>query len=114
MSVPPPPPPPPPQAGQVHTVALLQALEERQSALQEAKHTPLDSQPPATDTSAQLASKACEIYRLQEELLQHRQKLANQEITLQELHAAVQSAKNKAQQAENDGHRYCCVVLDNE
>jgi len=84
----------------------LQALEERQGALHEARTTTgQDNQQPAADASAQLASKAHEIYRLQEDLLQHRQKLANQEISVQELHAAVQTAKNKARQAEDDGHR---------
>ncbi|DBA92530.1 TPA: hypothetical protein ACH3X1_002761 [Trebouxia sp. C0004] len=83
----------------------LQALEERQSALHEARDTGQNDQHPAADASAQLASKAHEIYRLQEDLLHHRQKLANQEISVQELHAAVQTAKNKARQAEDDGHR---------
>ncbi|DBB14510.1 TPA: hypothetical protein ACH3X3_004792 [Trebouxia sp. C0006] len=83
----------------------LQALEERQSALHEARNTGQDNEQPAADASAQLASKGHEIYRLQEDLLQHRQKLANQEISVQELHAALQIAKNKARQAEDDGHR---------
>jgi len=87
------------------TLWLLQALEERQSALHEARNSAQDDQQPAADASAQLASKAHEIYRLQEDLLQHRQKLANQEISVQELHAAMQSSKNKARQAEEDGHR---------
>ncbi|KAL0020086.1 hypothetical protein WJX79_009298 [Trebouxia sp. C0005] len=83
----------------------LQALEQRQSVSHEARNTGQDEQQPGPDASAQLASKAHEIYRLQEDLLQHRQKLANQEIGVQELHAALQIAKNKARQAEDDGHR---------
>lgn len=61
----------------------------------------------ATESSAasQLASKANEVYRLQEELLQQRQKLAFQDIQVQELHAAVQAAKNKAREAQDEGLR---------
>lgn len=73
--------------------------------MHEARNIAQDDPQPVADDSAQLASKAHEIYRLQEDLLMHRQKLANQEISVQELHAAVQSAKNKACQAEEDGHR---------
>lgn len=38
-------------------------------------------------------------------MLQLRQKAANQEVDVQELHAAVQSEKNRTQRAEDDGCR---------
>ena len=83
-----------------------QTLEEQQAAAQQARPpTPSDDDQPNGGAAAQLASKAHEMYCLQEELLQQRQKLANQEILVQELFAAVQAAKNKAQQAQDDGHR---------
>ena len=86
----------------------LQTLEARHAALQEARHTSTDQQPPPSDSSSQLASKAQQVHQLQEQLLQHRHKLALQDIIAQELNGAVQSAKAKAQQAQDEGHRYCC------
>ena len=58
------------------------------------------------DLSTQLAHKASEIHRLQEDLLQRRHQLASQDITVQELHAAVQSAKNAVHQADDNARRY--------
>ena len=84
---------------------MLQALEERQTALHEARNAGQEELPGAADSSAQLAGKAQEIYRLQQDMLQLRQKAANQEIDVQELHAAVQSAKNRTQLAEDNGRR---------
>lgn len=78
------------------------------TATQEAKpDTASGTNQAASESSAasQLASKAHEVYRLQEELLQQRQKLAFQDIQVQELHAALQAAKNKAQQAQDEGLR---------
>lgn len=85
-----------------------QVMEEQQAAMQEAKPgatSGSDQTPAESSAAAQLASKAREMYCLQEELLQQRQKLAFQEIQVQELHAALQAAKTKAQQAQDDGHR---------
>lgn len=87
---------------------VTQVMEEQQAAMIEARPVgPAASEQASAESSAaaQLASKAHEMYRLQEELLQQRQKLANQEIQVQELHAALQAAKNKAQQAHDEGHR---------
>ena len=61
------------------------------------------------ELSAQLAHKAAEVHRLQEDLLQKRHQLASQDITVQELHAAVQSAKNAVLRSQDDGHRYADV-----
>ena len=86
----------------------VQVLEEQLTATQEAKpDTASGTNQAASESSAasQLASKAHEVYRLQEELLQQRQKLAFQDIQVQELHAALQAAKNKAQQAQDEGLR---------
>ena len=76
--------------------------------MQEARpDTASGSNQAASESSAasQIASKAHEVYRVQEELLQQRQKLAFQDIQAQELHAALQAAKNKAQQAQDEGVR---------
>ena len=83
-------------------------MEEEHATMQEARPNPTSgSEQTASESSAatQLANKAREMYRVQEELLQQRQKLAFQEIQVQELHAALQAAKNKVQQAQDDGHR---------
>lgn len=58
----------------------------------------------------QLAHKAKEIHRLQEDLLQRRHQLASQDITVQELHAAVQTTKNAVHLAEDAGRRYATSV----
>ena len=86
----------------------IQVLEEQVTAMQEARPNPASgSNEAASESSAasQLASKAHEVYRHQEELLQQRQKLAFQEIQVQELHAALQAAKNKAREAQDEGLR---------
>ena len=88
----------------------LQALEEQRAALQSARQAGQESQVPTSDSSAQLASKAQEVYRLQEDLLQQRKQLALQEVQAQEHAAALQASKNRAQQAEDDGHR-CALSM---
>ena len=94
---------------------LVQVLEEQMSAPHEARpDTASGSKQAASESSAasQLASKAHEVYRLQEELLQQRQKLAFQDIQVHELHAALQAAKNKARQMQDEGLRQVlCSVM---
>ncbi|KAL3148684.1 hypothetical protein ABBQ38_014099 [Trebouxia sp. C0009 RCD-2024] len=65
----------------------LQVVEEQQAAMQEAKPgatSGRDATSAESSAAAQLASKAREMYRSQEELLQQRQKLALQEIQVRE------------------------------
>ena len=98
--------------GYRHAASVLQALEERHKKLQEAKAYSAGSSAAqaasVSELSTQLAHKATDIHRLQEDLLQKRHQLASQDITVQELHAAVQGAKNATQLAQDHGHRYAC------
>lgn len=89
--------------------SLLQTLEDNQKALEDVKAgssgSPDNQADSVSELSAQLAHKATEIHRLQADLLQKRHQLASQEITVQELHAAVQGAKNASQHAQDNSHR---------
>ena len=93
----------------------VQVLEDKLTATQEARpDTASGSKQAGSASSAasQAASKAHEVYQLQEELLQQRQKLAFQDIQVQEMHAALQAAKNKAQQAQDEGlRRVLCFAV---